>query len=247
VWIPRTAPALLDIQQWAGSNMLLDYLSEQPTDPDDLMLITTGEKLIVNLTSDPDYYVAQDEQWFCIAVNNNWSWEKARIITPQPQVIPVPVTPPKPLPDDLCCEEVPPKPPFVPKPIPPLCTPCTETTSPEEEQLARFLQWYNDNVNNNIDFTNTDLELDYVKVFIDNFKGTDIYQRLLTQSTPTQPLTTAELETIKLQERLAAQIDGRNVTDLDYIVLIGKDEENQKLPLTFVAFDGALLELQLGG
>jgi hypothetical protein len=108
-------------------------------------------KLKVWMAELPD---VTSEQWFCIRIHNNWSWDRDNKppieyeeeifeeIAEEPSIEYEEEIAKEPIPADICCEgEIEPEP-FVPQPIPLTLCPCEMETTQEQEVVLNFLQWY---------------------------------------------------------------------------------------------------------
>lgn len=187
-----------------------------------------------------DYPEAISEQWFCIRIHNNWSWDRDNFKPPFEYDIiePDPVSPPR-LPEEICCEPQPEPEPFVPAIVPQLC-PCDGETPTEQAIQLNFLQWYQSVLLNPPGESNP-----HIQSFIDNFKDTDYFKQMMTESgLESEMYTFEELELKAVEQRIEYYMsqlnaDGRGSEDIDTIMLTLKDEENQKLPITIEGCNGA--------
>lgn len=201
-------------------------------------------KLKVWIAELPDVFT---EQWFCIRVHNNWSWDrdnKPPIEYEEDIVEEIAV---EPLVTDICCEggEVEPEP-FVPQPVPISLCPCELETTQEQEEVLKFLHWYEDVLKNPPGEDNP-----YIQTFIDNFKKTDYFNKMIVKAGLVEDLLTDEERELKSVESLieyyTSQLKegGRREEDIDYIMLQLKEQENQKLPTTIVTTTGTYLTVDL--
>lgn len=201
-------------------------------------------KLKVWIAELPDVFT---EQWFCIRVHNNWSWDrdnKPPIEYEEDIIEEIAV---EPLVDDICCEggEIEPEP-FVPQPVPISLCPCELETTQEQEEVLKFLHWYEDVLKNPPGEENP-----YIQTFIDNFKKTDYFNKMIVKAGLVEDLLTDEERELKAVESLieyyTSQLKegGRREEDIDYIMLKLKEQENQKLPTTIVTTTGTYLTVDL--
>jgi hypothetical protein len=189
-----------------------------------------------------EYPEAFTTKWFCLRVHNNWSWDRDNFQPPfeyevvteeeydQPNLI------------ELCCETEDEKEPFVPTPLPTLC-PCENESSYESATTLNFLQWYENNLKNPSDSP-------YIKAFVDNFKTTETYTKLMIEAGKEDELSTPaerEMAAVKklIDSYLSKLYNGRNATDIDSQLLATRDLENQKLPITILTQSGS--RLSIGG
>lgn len=179
-------------------------------------------------------------RWFCIRVHNNWSWDRDNFKPPfeyeveeiqeSKLVYPTQV--------NLCCEPEEELTPFVPTPLPVLC-PCESESDFEKATTLNFLQWYENNLKQ-------PSESPYVQAFVDKFKSTDTYTKLMIEAGKEDELSTPHERELKAVEKLIksymdALSDGRGIEDIDYQMLESKDLENQKLPVTALSQSGSIL------
>jgi hypothetical protein len=189
------------------------------------------------------------EQWFCIRVHNNWSWDKDHFTDNEPysktvrakiqdEQIGTPI-------ESICppCEdsvEIQ----FEPEPT--LSSPCDcdEESDDEARKVLEFLEWYNrviDNPNNSPE----------VELFISNFRQSPQFADLMEKAgLGDELLTDAELESrsVNLIIRAYQEMldnDGRGATDIDSIMIRLRDEENQKLPTTLFVSTGVYASFDL--
>jgi hypothetical protein len=184
------------------------------------------------------YPQAWADEWFCIKIYNNWSWDKDNFIPPfeyeVEDEIPLASTDPS-IPNQICCEEVEP-PPFKLTPITPTLCPCESETPTEKAIQLNFLQWYHTILLNPPGDANPDMQR-----FIDNFRQTDYYKTMIINSGLEETLyTPQELELKAVEELIGSFIDkldakGRAADHLDQIMFEMKDEVNQSLPITIEA------------
>lgn len=193
----------------------------------------------------PDFPQAFKEEWFCIRVHNNWSYDKDNMKLSYDYVIDSIELPEPTKLDNLCCDpqEIAPEitPEFKPMPIPVTC-PCDNETQSEKALSLNFLQWYESHLNS----PNPSEEINN---FVETFRKTDYYKKLMDQfniSIENDPIETEKQNVSKLiQIYLNDLIEGRNETDLDYQMLINKNEINQSLPITIIGEHGTFCSLEL--
>lgn len=185
------------------------------------------------------------EQWFCIRIHNNWSWDRDNKppIEYEEEVVQEIVIDPLP---EICCEGENEPEPFVPKPLPVTLCPCEMETTQEQEAVLTFLQWY-ENVLKNPPGEDSP----YIQTFIDNFKKSEYFKKMMIKAGMGEDLLTVEEKELKAVKSLidyyTSQLkDGeRREEDIDYIMLQLKNQENQKLPITIVTTTGTYLTADL--
>lgn len=246
VWIPQFLPIFLYPDIYSGFTFTVDSIFTNNNHEEEIYNVTSGEIASANLTKEFAFFGAVSYEWFCIAVINNWSWDKDHFDRLPDEIIlesieEVPDTS-IPSPEEPCCEEVEPEPSFVPKPIELSSCPCEQGGTQEEKHLELFIQWYRENSSKD--------PSDYMFSFINNFKGSALYDRLMKETGLSEELITERQRTEQAeeqasQERLSAQIEGRNVEDYDYIMLSMRDKENEKLPITLYSTSGEILRAKL--
>lgn len=185
------------------------------------------------------------EQWFCIRIHNNWSWDRDNKppIEYEEEVVQEIVEEALP---EICCEGENEPEPFVPQPLPITLCPCEVETTQEQEVVLNFLQWY-ENVLKNPPGEDSP----YIQTFIDNFKKTDYFKTMIIKAGIEEDLLTDEERELKAVEDLidyySSQLKegGRREEDIDYIMLKLKEQENQKLPITIVTTTGTYLTADL--
>lgn len=185
------------------------------------------------------------EQWFCIRVYNNWSWERDKLkaeiqkaneqefIDVKKNTVDVsnkndnaPISNPViTIPTSLC--------------------PCEDENNQEKNEVLNFLKWYND-----IKIDASKENNPFIQKFIDNFKKTDYYDKMINKSGLADEKLSKEEKEKKSVESLIAYYNsklknGRGEEDTDYIMLNLKDKENQKLPITIFALSGSSLFLKM--
>lgn len=178
-------------------------------------------------------------RWLCIRVHNNWSWDRDNFKPPfeyevdtLEEIVPTTI--------DLCCEPANEPEPFVPTPLPFLC-PCDSESPFEQATTLNFLQWYENNLKN-------PSNSEYVQEFIDNFKTTETYTKLMIEAGKEDELSTPLERELKAVEKLIksyldALDNGRGQNDIDTLMLDTKDQENQKLPITAISLSGSKLTI----
>ena len=182
------------------------------------------------------------EQWFCIRIHNNWSWDRDNKPPIEYEEEIIEEIAEEPLVEDICCEGEAEAEPFVPQPIPLTLCPCEVETSPEQEVVLNFLQWYENVLKNPPGEDNP-----YIQTFIDNFKKSEYFQKMIVKAGIVEDLLTDEERELKAVESLISYYQsqlkegGRREEDIDYIMLNLKDQENQKLPITIVTTAGTYL------
>lgn len=166
------------------------------------------------------------DRWFCIRVHNNWSWDKDNITPPFEYSIPEVYIPlEETLETDLCCDDEA----IQEEKQYTMMSEC-ECEKEENDEIISFLKWYFANIGNE----NLSEE---VLQFINNFKETQFYQDMMS-ATGLNKTVEEEKEVIlsEIKRRSNEMINGRNKDDIDYQMLEIKDDENQKLPITILAF-----------
>ena len=186
------------------------------------------------------------EQWFCIRVHNNWSWDRDNQppIEYEEEVIQEIVK--EGLQEslregtlDLCCEVENEPEPFILQNLPITLCPCEMETTQEQEVVLNFLQWYNTILKKPPGEDNP-----HIQSFIDNFKKSDYFKNMIIKAGVEEDLLTDQERELKVVESLidyyTSQLKegGRREDDIDYIMLKLKDQENQKLPITIVTKTG---------
>jgi hypothetical protein len=186
------------------------------------------------------------EQWFCIRIHNNWSWDRDNKPPIEYEEEIFEEIAEEPLTGDICCEGEAEAEPFVPQPIPLTLCPCEVETSQEQEVVLNFLQWYENVLKNPPGEDNP-----YIQTFIDNFKKSEYFQKMIVKAGIVEDLLTDEERELKAVESLigyyTSQLKegGRREEDIDYIMLNLKEQENQKLPTTVVTTTGTYLTVDL--
>jgi len=201
-------------------------------------------KLRVWISELPDVIA---EQWFCIRIHNNWSWDRDNKPPLEYEEEIIQEIAAEPLVADICCEggEIETEP-FVPQPVPISLCPCELETTQEQEEVLKFLHWYEDVLKNPPGEDNP-----YIQTFIDNFKKTDYFNKMIVKAGLVEDLLTDEERELKAVESLigyyTSQLKegGRREEDIDYIMLQLKEKENQKLPTTIVTTTGTYLTVDL--
>lgn len=195
---------------------------------------------------------AEDQEWFCIAVYNNWDWDRDNFMNNKPFEKTVEILE-KEVPEyhlgDICCENV-----EVPvinninisKIV--LC-PCEQNKKSieEEEKLSKFLRWYLQ-FGNQLEASNL-YSPEMIK-FIDNFKETVLYQSLINKvKDQTLVRSKEEIEKIALEAYIKdienRQINGRFDDHIDHQMLQKKDNVNQTLPMSGWAYEIVLIQCTL--
>lgn len=190
----------------------------------------------------PDIFI---DEWFCIRVKNNWSWDRDNftipedIITEEEQTINPIILPP-----DLCCLE-PEEEPFVPEPIVPELCDCEKEDNDEQKVIKNFLQWYINTLENE-DWKNNP----HIVQFIEQFRESDYYRNLIIKSGLEHTLYTKEELEIKAFNEIIQQyeeqlIGGRKEDAVDYVMLELQFSENQKLFTTPLADAGEICLTEL--
>lgn len=218
-------------------------------------------KVKVYIASFPDSY---DEEWFCIRIVNNWSFDRDNFLAQMPfehvKTIEV-IEQPKSLPV-ICfepCEITTPET-FTPTPLAAMCASCD---SPEVETDVTLIQipkqvanvavadlplWYVEN-------QNTIFASEEVNKFVQNLEGSYAFKLLLAQAGLIDSVQSAE-DAAKtavnvsefnnfVQISVSSLVDGRNTTDLDAMMLAWRDEQNQKLPITLSSYHGSTMTVSM--
>lgn len=186
------------------------------------------------------------EEWFCIRIHNNWSWDRDNKPPIEYEEEIVQEIAEEPIPAEICCEGEVEVEPFVPQSIPPTLCPCELETTPEQKTVLNFLQWYENVLKNPPGEDNS-----YIQTFIDNFQKSEYFKNMMAKAGLEVTLLSKEemeLKTVKsLIEYYKGQlVDGvRREEDIDYIMLNLKEQENQKLPITIVTTTGTYLTADL--
>jgi hypothetical protein len=189
-----------------------------------------------------EYPDAWTEKWFCIRIHNNWSWDRDNqppIEYDEEVITEVELEPIL----ELCCEEPEEKEKFVAKPLPILC-PCESESTPEQQAVLSFLQWY-ETVLKNPDQANP-----YIQSFIDNFKSSSYFSKMIIKAGLEDDSLTEQEKELRAVANLIAEyssnlVEGRSDDDIDTIMLSLRDEQNQKLPITLVSQLGQNLSIEL--
>lgn len=197
------------------------------------------------------YPVTAVEQWMCISVVNNWDFDKNNFAsqTPFQHDIEVQTT-------------------VAPKTLPLMCTPCSappEATIPSLASLpvidpscptctvydipaeATRIKSANDAVNFFLEHQNDTFCCQEIQDFIAALKTDKNFQQLLAQSGYGFSVegATAIAQITGNQLVLNTLINGRNATDLDYLMQQWRDEVNQSLPTTIVSITGESTQVSL--
>lgn len=200
------------------------------------------------------------EEWFCVSVHNNWDFDRDNFLKNAPfkQVRElVIVEEPKKLPETVCMVPcvTPIESPFVPQPMTqPECPVCDEADVVTDIELIKIpdlcqkidvsaipLWWFE---NRGMQFSCQE-----TKKFIENLTNSRYFQALLVQggylNGESDPDTVVEATAFRnfLQLTASTLIDGRRNDHIDAMMLAWKNRQNQKLPTTGVAYDGAGFEL----
>ena len=209
------------------------------------------------LGSNPDVFVTD---WYCIRVVNNWDFDRDNFMANAPfdHVIVTPVIdPPATLQPSVCedCPEVEAttnKSVGAVKTLSQVCVPCdspvetgavTLIAIPEQLQStppSQFAMWYALN-----QFTDFSKSCPDVQTFINNLKGSTLFQKLLAQNglapstAPTaQQLYIATVYNNFLQIAATRLTDGRNSNDIDQQMLNWQFQENQQNPIYTDVYEG---------
>jgi|PlaIllAssembly_1097288.scaffolds.fasta_scaffold00002_6 hypothetical protein len=200
-------------------------------------------KLKVWIAELPD---VMTEDWFCIRIHNNWSWDRDNQPPIEYEEEIVQEIEVEPLPAEVCCEGEAEPEPLVLQPLPITLCPCETETTQEQEVILNFLQWY-ENVLKNPPGEDSP----YIQTFIDNFKKSEYFQKMIVKAGIVDDLLTDEERELKAVESLISYYTsqlkegGRREEDIDYIMLTLKEQENQKLPTTVVTTTGTYLTVDL--
>lgn len=185
------------------------------------------------------------EQWFCIRIHNNWSWDRDNKPPIEYEEEIIQEIAEEPLPE-VCCEGENEPEPFVPQPLPLSLCPCEQETSEEQAAVLNFLQWYESVLKNPPGEDNP-----YIQTFIDNFQKSEYFKKMMSKAGLEDEMISKEEKELKAVQSLIAYytsqlVDGiRREEDIDYVMLILKDQENQKLPITIVTTTGTYLTMDL--
>jgi hypothetical protein len=187
-----------------------------------------------------DYPEAFVDDWFCVRVYNNWSWDRDNLKPPFEYEIDeeIPAISSITLPDQLCCDDTVPPPPQL-TPIVPIPCPCESESDTEKAIQLNFLQWYQTIIRNPPEANNPDIQK-----FINDFRTTEYYKTMIVKSGLESTLFTAkELELKVVQETIDSFLrqlntDGRAEHHIDSVMLTMKHEVNQTLPITVEAQSG---------
>jgi len=218
-------------------------------------------KVKVYLQDYPDSY---DEDWFCIRVVNNWSFDRDNFLSQMPftnvrtvQVVEQPKTLP-----EICFEpcEIQAPEDFNPIPLKDQCSACSDPNVETDVTLIQIPKqvasvpvtelplWYV--VNQGKFFASEE-----VNKFIGNLENSYAFKLLLAQAgliDPVQSEEDAAKTAVNVSEfnnfvqiSVSSLVDGRNTTDLDAMMLQWRDEQNQKLPITLSSYDGSLMTVKI--
>lgn len=218
-------------------------------------------KVRVLLAGFPDIFA---DDWFCIRVHNNWSFDRDNFLAQVPftrvETVEV-LEPPEPLPT-MCFEpcEV-----AVPDFVPTLlnsdsCPECVDSDLvtdivliPIPKEIStiapnEFVLWYENN-------KNTVFECEALNIFLQSLSTSSAFKTLLMQSGYVEPpksqfLIDREVATASgfanfLQISVSRLSAGLNTTDLDAMMLAWRDKENAKLPTTSLGYQGEIMSIQL--
>ena len=183
------------------------------------------------------------EDWFCIRIHNNWSWDRDNKPPIEYEEETIEIIEKEPFPN-LCCEEEE-KEIFKPKPLPVTMCPCDEETSSENKTVLNFLQWYKDTIENPV------TDNPHIEEFIDNFRKTSYFSEMMKKAGLEESTLSFEEKEINALKILidyynSLLVDGyRRENDIDYIMLNLKYQENQKLPMTLITTFGTNLSITL--
>ena len=202
------------------------------------------------------------DEWFCVAVHNNWDFDRDNFVKNAPfkQIRDIVIVDePVKLPKTVCMvpcvtpiESV-----FVPQPlVTPECPVCedvdvvTDITLIKIPELCQKIDvsaiplWWK----NNKDATFSCKE---TQKFIENLRTSKYFQALLVQigynSGTVDPDSVIEATAFKnfLQLTASTLIDGRREHHIDAKMLQWKNRQNQRLPTTGITYDGAALEITM--
>lgn len=214
-------------------------------------------KVRVYLQDFPDSY---DEEWFCIRVVNNWSFDRDNFLSQMPfehvRTIEI-IEQPQPL-QTICfepCEITTPEI-FTPTPLKDICAACADPNVETDVTLIAIPKqvanvpvtqlplWYN--ANKNQIFASEE-----VNKFVQNLSGSYAFQLLLAQAgliDQPQSAAYAARTAVNVSEfnnfvqiSVSSLVNGRNTTDLDVMMLAWRDEQNQKLPITLSSYSGEIM------
>lgn len=216
-------------------------------------------KVRVSIADQSDTFA---DEWFCVAVHNNWSFDRENFLRNAPfkQVREVVVVEEaEKLPDNMCMVpcETPIESVFVPRAIEkPTCPVCEESDVVTDIQLIKIpdlcqkidvnalpLWWIE---NEGKDFASLE-----VQKFIEHLRNSPYFQGLLAQSgytkTTIDPDTVIEATAFQnfIQLTASTLVDGRRSDHIDAMMLEWKLKQNQKLPTTAIGYDGTGMILAL--
>jgi hypothetical protein len=203
--------------------------------------------------------VAADEDWFCVKVHNNWTFDLDNFMEQSPfeQVHNVRVVePPKPLaiecaPCDQMIQEQ-----FIPQPVNTVCEPCqNQAEANRVELIAIPVELSNIQPNDVVAWyvANKDIETDnlYINKFIRDLESSDVFQIMLKRFNYSQPANEyADLEfavASNYQNYLQlAEIrldPNMNPESLTVLMAQWRDYVNQALPTTAIGYSGEQLNV----
>lgn len=213
-------------------------------------------KVRLMLAADETVFV---ENWYCIRIFNNWDFDRDNFMANAPFDHTTTVTlydPPPKL--EPICEDCPTElvtSPVELKTLESQCVPCDsppETSAvtlipiPEELQKippSQFALWYATN-----QFVDYSKSCPSIQTFINNLKGSDLFNKLLAQNglaastdpTPQQLIIATNYQNF-LQVAASMLTDGRNPTDIDTQMLQWQNEQNQANPLFTDVYSGEVI------
>lgn len=218
-------------------------------------------KLRVSLQDQPE---VKAEEWFCIRVHNNWTFDRDNFLKHAPfktvrevdvVELPKPILPP----GQACFEpcEVAIETPFIPQPLEkPSCPACEDFDVITDIQLIEIPEALKSIDVNGIPAwwdANKDrvFESEQVNRFVRSLRNSVYFQDLLKQAgyfnvTP-DPRVVIEATAYQnfLQLTSSTLVDNRKDDHLDAMMLKWKNQQNQRLPIGAVGCDGAHLALEL--
>lgn len=216
-------------------------------------------KVRVSLGNLPEVGV---DEWFCLRVHNNWTFDRDNFLKNAPfktvREIEIIEEGTK-LPESVCfepCETVI-ETPFTPQPITdPTCPVCDEADVITDIQMIKIPSALQ-NVDVNamvvwwVQNKDTIFDSPQINKFIGQLRESAFFQGLLAQAgygkTQPDPRTVIEATAFQsfIQLTSSTLVNGRGDDHLDAMMLKWKNDQNQKLPITAMAWHGAAAEATL--